>query len=727
VTSVASTMSAKRTTPFQPAHCLMYGLLITGRGLDKDVTCVQCQFCLYDGRSGDDVGRKRVRTVNVQMYTPPYRPELYRKHLERQHADKWLEYQSMAMSVKKAYFDSKKEAAMKNSVASFVIKGADALEITIARNIVEDLIATLYFHPDDDAADGDDAPISKTNAMKLFKLNENDNNGTATAATYSVTIKNTMRFWLAIDHTSSGLSFRQTAEVMEHHRIRTKNPKLVGLNDHMVSQFVRVLVGANLQTISNILSKRQMFAFSIAGDGSTHFDSSFFDIRIRVGVNGVLHNLHLVIVPFFGRHTAVNILELVVKILDVLFLSWRDKLISVSSDGENTMTGRKGGFVTLLEKEATHKILRVWCAPHQMDIVIKKVTKAMMNGRFYKIAHAFSVHLRAQLNLIAAMNGTKCPKDTTRWVAFGKMLKWFLFNRRRLLEYIVEKEPIQAPLPAWWVLCAAVAPLFESLQVTFAILQSKQLVLSQQAVEIEELVSRICVGIGIGHEVGNAEYMFLDDDAFIKVSEWWIAFDSIKGHIHDQGSWARDAFAALSAEDQDATLRDIAVFSVNLVDGLNQVRAERDSNNDAREEDSPPVFPLELAALRPRDFISCVLDPRRDHLAKFWTPDEIENVERDHNSLFKAYNDGFDTSVKDIIDLHDHKTMFNDAWDSIKGRYNFLRCFSAGLATSFANTTSVESDFSILKWSKDSHRRSLTNLSLEGVFASKDYAVLSRI
>ena len=83
--------------------------------------------------------------------------------------------------------------------------------------------------------------------------------------------------------------------------------------------------------------------------------------------------------------------------------------------------------------------------------------------------------------------------------------------------------------------------------------------------------------------------------------------------------------------------------------------------------------------------------------------------------------------MKDIIDLHDHKTMFNDAWDSIKGRYNFLRCFSAGLATSFANTTSVESDFSILKWSKDSHRRSLTNLSLEGVFASKDYAVLSRI
>jgi hypothetical protein len=129
-----------------------------------------------------------------------------------------------------------------------------------------------------------------------------------------------------------------------------------------------------------------VFAFSIAGDGSTHFESSFFDIRICLGVDGVLHNLHLVIVPFFGQHTtAVNILELVVKILDVLFPSWRDKLISVSSDGENTMTGCKGGFVTLLEKEATNKILRVWCAPHQMDIMVKKVTKTMMNGLFIKL------------------------------------------------------------------------------------------------------------------------------------------------------------------------------------------------------------------------------------------------------------------------------------------------------------------------------------------------------
>jgi hypothetical protein len=179
-------MSAKRTTPFQPSHCFEYGLAITGRDLKNAVSCVQCEFCVYDGRSGDDVGRKRVRTNSTQLFTPPYRPELYRKHLETQHADQWLHYQSMSISSKKVYFDSKKKGA--SSIVNFACKVTDALEITIARNIVDELIATLYFHPDDDAADGDDAPISKANAMKLFKLNENHDDS-ASGATYSVTIK----------------------------------------------------------------------------------------------------------------------------------------------------------------------------------------------------------------------------------------------------------------------------------------------------------------------------------------------------------------------------------------------------------------------------------------------------------------------------------------------------------------------------------------------------------
>jgi hypothetical protein len=111
----------------------------------------------------------------------------------------------------------------------------------------------------------------------------------------------------------------------------------------MLGQFVRILVAANLNTFSTVLSQPQVWAFSIAGDGSTHWGVSFFNVRIRLCVVGVLFNFHLVVLPFFDRHTGVNVVTYISKLLDTLFVSWRDKLFSVSSDGENTMTGRHSG------------------------------------------------------------------------------------------------------------------------------------------------------------------------------------------------------------------------------------------------------------------------------------------------------------------------------------------------------------------------------------------------
>jgi hypothetical protein len=41
------------------------------------------------------------------------------------------------------------------------------------------------------------------------------------------------------------------------------------------------------------------------------------------------------------------------------------------------------------------------------------------------------------------------------------------------------------------------------------------------------------------------------------------------------------------------------------------------------------------------------------------------------------------------------------------------------MATVLANTTSVESDFSVLKWEMDDNRTALMHLSLEGIFQAK--------
>ncbi len=123
-----------------------------------------------------------------------------------------------------------------------------------------------------------------------------------------------------------------------------------------------------------------MWAFPFAGDGSTNHGQSFFDTRLRVCYKGVLVNLHFVVLPMFVHHTAFNIFEFAVKALDTLFPNWRSKLLNISSDGENMMTGRHAGFVTRMANEAANPVLRIWCPPHQIDLVLKAVAEAVANG-----------------------------------------------------------------------------------------------------------------------------------------------------------------------------------------------------------------------------------------------------------------------------------------------------------------------------------------------------------
>jgi hypothetical protein len=90
------------------------------------------------------------------------------------------------------------------------------------------------------------------------------------------------------------------------------------------------------------------------------------------------------------------------------------------------------------------------------------------------------------------------------------------------------------------------------------------------------------------------------------------------------------------------------------------------------------------------------------------------------------YN-AIDAVVKTKIDQYDHTTSTNSALDDLKGRFEALRAFSGNLATAFPNTTSVESDFSILKWEKDDNRKTMTNLSQEDIFQAKQRELVKSI
>ncbi len=83
--------------------------------------------------------------------------------------------------------------------------------------------------------------------------------------------------------------------------------------------------------------------------------------------------------------------------------------------------------------------------------------------------------------------------------------------------------------------------------------------------------------------------------------------------------------------------------------------------------------------------------------------------------------------MKATLDKHDEKMFFNEAWDCVKGRFRQLHQLCGGLVTMFPNMTSVESDFSIIKWEKNDSRRSLTSLSLAGIMHTKQFEQIKMI
>ena len=72
--------------------------------------------------------------------------------------------------------------------------------------------------------------------------------------------------------------------------------RIGSLKDTTAAGYARIVLARNLQLISTILDpkNRSCWAFSLANDASTHFSKSYFDNRIRVHINGKLHNFHVI-------------------------------------------------------------------------------------------------------------------------------------------------------------------------------------------------------------------------------------------------------------------------------------------------------------------------------------------------------------------------------------------------------------------------------------------------
>ena len=204
-----------------------------------------------------------------------------------------------------------------------------------------------------------------------------------------------------------------------------------------MSNIARTVCAVNLPPLASLLNNDSMWAFSLASDASTHRGKSYFDNRIRFYFPGKIYNFHAIAIPMFSRHTAENVFRLVSRFLDILYPSWRTELIELGSDGANVTIGEYNGVLTKLEQQVQHKIYRVWCALHQLDLVMKYGYAGLMNDDFIEISNKFITHLHDQDKLIQDMDAI-CTKLSNRWIVIGNVCEWFIEHRREVSMHIAK-------------------------------------------------------------------------------------------------------------------------------------------------------------------------------------------------------------------------------------------------------------------------------------------------
>ena len=254
---VWTTMSSKTPShkmPFQHLHTLEFALQIASRDTKSQVVSVLCRFCT-SFKQTEKEGVKRQRTNNTKYYCAPFCKENYDKHNSMQHSVEWEQYKKASKEQKIHFF----KKAKPTSILDYIDMDSDAITEVFDKKIVDNIISKLFF-----CADNELEGLSLEKSVELFTQVPN------TPSSYQVSIKNMKCFELSLDHTSIGLSFCQTTGVVDQHKQTFNNAKLVGLNNNLVSKYVQVGVAINLQCISDVLKSQQVWAFSLAGDGSTY-------------------------------------------------------------------------------------------------------------------------------------------------------------------------------------------------------------------------------------------------------------------------------------------------------------------------------------------------------------------------------------------------------------------------------------------------------------------------
>jgi hypothetical protein len=282
------------------------------------------------------------------------------------------------------------------------------------------------------------------------------------------------------------------------------------------------------------------------------------------------------------------------------------------------------------------------------------------------------------------------------------------------------------PTPTWWIINSAVSSLTLTIKNLTRSMQGKGTLLSQQAEAVERVRAELMVEIGI-EVIEDPAAALLDNDK-IQNGRFSVSKTNVVEHIEGLSFFCIQRFSELDEEDQSIIVECVGSLFMEVVEGMGQIVALRDDTNSASDQAIPPALPHEFAQLSARDLFQMVLLMKERLLAApGWTETRLDDVCKQHKTLLAEAKQ--EIVAKALKECGEENCSFTDAWaiPCLDGKYKDLLEFAGGFASIFPNTSTIEADFSHLKYEKDIWRKCLSDLTLQGILHCQQFPLMQSI
>ena len=273
---------------------------------------------------------------------------------------------------------------------------------------------------------------------------------------------------------------------------------------------------------------------------------------------------------------------------------------------------------------------------------------------------------------------------------------------------------------SWWIMLLVVHEISGIAAIACKSLQGHSTLLCNQHHTLKRLVIDINCKVGIVGILSEVQCGAISE-ATHQLSDsagYAVSFVAVRGFMEDLGFFVKERLEAMDSGNCDMLLQLSAPAILGLVDGIIAIVAERNEDNEAYIDNDPSVLPHQIVRILPRNF-SVYLQRHQERLDYTFSIEEIDNIGHQHKALCDLYRRQPD--VKISIDSFDEGAAYRDAWNGLHNAYSLMERFVGGLATIFPGTSTVESNFLVVKYEKTRNRMCLSDASLEGILHAKHY------